>query len=120
MDDTRFRYIEIQRELEKDGVRKNAPATQASFLLALDAIKDNFASVAKRLTALEKQVAGMQVSLDHTEKHALCFMGDWQPEQEYHPAAFVRHRGKTYTALRRIAPGKSEPGRDGSGWSLVV
>ena len=44
----------------------------------------------------------------------------WQPAERYYPGNVVRHKGCIFTALKDIAPGKAEPGRQGAGWDLIV
>lgn len=77
--------------------------------------------LAARVAELEKMTAGMQAKVDHHEKHALIFAGEFQPTSTYYAGNAVSYRGQLFTALKHIPPGKSAPAhRDGSGWALMV
>jgi hypothetical protein len=122
--DTAFQLALITRDLERDGIKSSARATQFDLRALLVALMKEINSVRgeyeKRIVALEKQTGGMQKALDHVESHALTFRGEWQTAAVYQPGTVVRHRGGVFTALRSILPGKAEPGRNGSGWDRIL
>lgn len=108
------------REMAAEGLKPGTAASELQRRVDAAISAHTIRELSKRITALERQTAGMQKALDHTESHALTFHGTWQAAASYPPGCVVRHRGAVFTALRQIHPGKAEPGRDGSGWDLIV
>lgn len=120
MTDDELRLLQVRRDFEKQGIGWNE---KVSFGTVMALSLESVAMVNKafaRIAALEKRLEGVQKAVDHHDRHALIFRGDWQAASEYSPGCVVRHRGAVYTALKGIAPGKAEPGRQGSGWDLIV
>lgn len=114
-------YLLLEKgRYESAGIPFTSPVNHEGLSIAKFVHQKTMESMMKRIAALEKQVNGMQKKVDHTEKHALTFRGDWQLAQDYPAGAIVRHKGTLFTSLRDINPGKAPPDRQGSGWELFV
>ena len=119
-DDAQVRLVDIRRSFEKAGIKWDANVPVHMLMAVTQNLIDLLGAAEKRIAALEKQAAGMQKAVDHHTKHALIFRGEWQEAESYSAGCVVRHRGAVFTALKDINPGKAEPGRQGSGWSLII
>lgn len=115
----------LRHSVESKGVSWNGPISRGTamelILFLSHETKGEFKSLVEILQMQQKQIAGMQAKVDHVDKHALTYSGEWQPTSTYYPGNAVSHKGQLYTALKHVIPGKSAPSsRDGSGWALMV
>lgn len=106
---------------ESESVRSGKPTPLHLTVAEIaEDLSDAIVKLADRVAYLEKMAGGMQKKLDQVDRHALVFMGDWQPEINYQRGSMVRFKGAVFTALHEVIPGKgAPPSRDGSVWSQV-
>lgn len=123
--DFTLRLAKAQAFAKQHGLKWEGPCTHmmAVALVEQKAVKVShiLKGMAARIAELEKVIAGQQKHVDHLNRHALRFSGEWQPTATFYEGCVVAHKGALYTALKQIPPGKSAPStRDGSGWALMA
>lgn len=120
MTDDDFQLLKTRRNLEEQGLKWSGNASVGMVMGVAQPLTNSINVALKRIKELEQRIEGMQKKLDHVDKHALIFAGDWQTESTYHAGHLVRFKGATYTALRTVIPGREAPDRAGTGWSRVT
>lgn len=111
--DQDFKRFMIRRELKEAGANPNAKVSVTSLVELSEIVGETMGKLLDRIKALEKQV----VRLDHLEKHALTWRGDWERGISYPPSCVVRRAGGLYVAL--IETLNQEPGAAGAPWSQI-
>lgn len=114
----------LRHSVESRGLKWNGPISRGMalelILFGSHEVNREFKSLVEIIEKQQKQIAGMQAKVDHHEKHLMKFAGDFQPALTYHEGALIRSKGKLYLAMKTIAAGKGDPGREGSGWVCVI
>lgn len=125
MTDLDLSILEARRSLEQKGIAWHSKASIGTVMsLSVEigrTLGTKLKAQADRIAALEKLVATMQKSVDHTAKSLLIYAGTWQASLDYGAGAMVKHEGAVFIALRDVPAGRNAPtDRDGSRWSRLI
>lgn len=107
-----FERFVIRHDLKSAGGDPSAGVTNAQLVEFAASVGEFVGTLVKRIGALEKQ----QVRLDHLEKNALQWRGDWKPGIFFPASAIVRHAGGLFVALTETT---QAPGAAGAPWSQI-
>lgn len=110
--DQDFKRFMIRHELKEAGANPNAKVSVTSLVELSEIVGETMGKLLDRIKVLEKQV----VRLDHLEKNALQWRGDWKPGIFFPASCIVRHAGGLYVALFETT---QEPGAAGAPWSQI-
>ena len=112
MSDADFKRLLIRHSLKESGANPNAKISVTSLVEFSEIVGETMGKLLDRIKVLEKQV----VRLDHLEKHALQWRGDWKPGIFFPASCIVRHAGALFVALTETT---QEPGAAGAPWSQI-
>ena len=112
MADQDFKRFMLIHDLKSAGGDPSASVTNAQLMEFAASVGEFVGTLVKRIGTLEKQV----VRLDHLEKYALTWRGDWKPGIFFPASAIVRHAGGLYVALFETT---QEPGAADAPWSQI-
>ena len=102
----------IRHELKESGANPNAKVSVTSLVELSEIAGEAMGKLLDRIKTLEKQ----QVRLDHLEKHALQWRGDWKPGFFFPASCIVRHAGGLYVALTETT---QEPAAPSAPWEQI-
>src|SRR5690606_23172418 len=107
-----FERFMIRHDLKAAGANPDAKVTATSLVELSKAVGEVMGKLQTRIQKLEKQLE----RLDHIERNALTWRGDWEPGVIYPQSTIVRHNGTLYVGLLESI--NKEPGA-GAPWQLI-
>ena len=107
-----FERFVIRHDLKSAGANPDAKVTATTLVELSKAAGEVMGRLQARIQKLEKQLE----RLDHIERNAMTWRGDWEPGIFFPASAIVRHAGGLYVALFETT---QEPGAAGAPWSQI-